>query len=96
MIGCECHRETGSHELCCGHDEGRSPDCPIHGDGTTSGEPGGLIAHLEAAWHKAAGTASREAARARYVKACTDIDQCQQVGCRAITPIHARCESHRV
>lgn len=29
---CECHRETGSHELCCGHDEGRNPDCPIHGD----------------------------------------------------------------
>ena len=30
---CACHNEIGSHELCCGHDEGRSPDCPIHGDG---------------------------------------------------------------
>jgi hypothetical protein len=29
---CECHREPGSHELCCGYDDGRSPDCPIHGD----------------------------------------------------------------
>ena len=34
MIDCECHHETGSHSLCCGHDEGRSPDCPIHGDGS--------------------------------------------------------------
>lgn len=33
---CECHRESGSHDLCCGHDEGRNPDCPRHGDGTRS------------------------------------------------------------
>lgn len=31
---CQCHNELGSHELCCGHDEGRNPDCPIHGDGS--------------------------------------------------------------
>ena len=33
---CTCHRDSdnGSHELCCGHDEGRDPNCPIHGDGT--------------------------------------------------------------
>lgn len=31
---CECHRESGSHESCCGYDEGRHPDCPIHGDGS--------------------------------------------------------------
>jgi hypothetical protein len=34
MTACECHRETGSHELCCGHPEGRNPDCPTHGDGS--------------------------------------------------------------
>jgi hypothetical protein len=33
---CSCHREEGSHELCCGHEGGRNPDCPIHGDGSTS------------------------------------------------------------
>lgn len=32
---CTCHREaTRSHELCCGHDEGRDPNCPFHGDGS--------------------------------------------------------------
>ena len=31
---CECHRESGSHEACCGHEDGRSPDCPMHGDGS--------------------------------------------------------------
>lgn len=35
-MSCECHRESGSHEGCCGHPEGRNPDCPIHGDGTRS------------------------------------------------------------
>jgi hypothetical protein len=30
---CMCHRERGSHELCCGHFEGCDPNCPIHGDG---------------------------------------------------------------
>ena len=30
---CTCHRESGSHEACCGHDQGRDPDCPFHGDG---------------------------------------------------------------
>lgn len=30
---CTCHREAGSHELCCGREEGRDPDCPQHGDG---------------------------------------------------------------
>jgi hypothetical protein len=35
MIECTCHRETGTnHEQCCGHDEGRDPDCPFHGDGS--------------------------------------------------------------
>ena len=35
---CLCHRPPGvNHELCCGHDEGRNPDCPFHGDGSTSG-----------------------------------------------------------
>lgn len=32
-LDCTCHREIVSHELCCGHDEGRDPDCPRHGDG---------------------------------------------------------------
>lgn len=31
---CECHNEIDSHELCCGHEGGRNPDCPIHGDGS--------------------------------------------------------------
>lgn len=32
---CECHREpAASHELCCGHADGVSPDCPQHGDGS--------------------------------------------------------------
>ncbi len=30
---CSCHREGGSHELCCGHPDGRDPNCPQHGDG---------------------------------------------------------------
>ncbi len=34
---CSCHRESGSHELCCGRPEGRDPDCAIHGDGSTGG-----------------------------------------------------------
>jgi hypothetical protein len=34
---CSCHRQVArSHELCCGHDEGRDPNCPFHGDGSTS------------------------------------------------------------
>lgn len=37
---CECHRESGSHESCCGHEDGRNPDCPIHGDGTTGRSTG--------------------------------------------------------
>lgn len=36
MTDCECHRETGNHELCCGHLEGRNPDCPRHGDRSPS------------------------------------------------------------
>lgn len=32
---CECHYEPGSnHEACCGHEGGRNPNCPIHGDGS--------------------------------------------------------------
>ena len=34
LTNCECHQKSGSHELCCGHADGRSPDCPIHGDGS--------------------------------------------------------------
>jgi hypothetical protein len=35
VTDCECHHEaTDSHESCCGHEDGRSPDCPIHGDGS--------------------------------------------------------------
>jgi len=33
---CTCHRDSDpktGHELCCGHDNGRDPDCPRHGDG---------------------------------------------------------------
>lgn len=38
MSECTCHNEySPDHELCCGHSEGRDPDCPYHGDGTTSG-----------------------------------------------------------
>lgn len=38
---CECHHEaTNSHESCCGHEDGRNPDCPIHGDGTTGRSTG--------------------------------------------------------
>jgi len=33
---CSCHNEAGSHELCCGHEDGRSPDCTLHGDGAGS------------------------------------------------------------
>lgn len=40
MRECECHRESGSHELCCGHPEGRNPDCPLHGDGSTGRSTG--------------------------------------------------------
>lgn len=46
-LSCECHRETGSHELCCGHDQGRSPDCLIHGDGCP--ETGQIITVKQAA-----------------------------------------------
>lgn len=39
MTECVCHdygrQHHDSHESCCGHDDGRNPDCPIHGDGTT-------------------------------------------------------------
>ena len=31
---CECHTESGPHDLCCGHEDGRNPDCPTHGDGS--------------------------------------------------------------
>lgn len=31
---CLCHKESGSHELCCGRDGGRNPDCSLHGDGS--------------------------------------------------------------
>ena len=32
---CECHQQIAdSHESCCGYDNGRSPDCPTHGDGS--------------------------------------------------------------
>lgn len=35
MTDCECHFEvTDSHETCCGHEDGRNPDCPTHGDGS--------------------------------------------------------------
>ena len=35
MATCECHFEaTDSHDGCCGHEDGRNPDCPIHGDGS--------------------------------------------------------------
>lgn len=36
MAQCECHREYSrwNHQECCGNEEGRNPDCPIHGDGT--------------------------------------------------------------
>ena len=34
MTDCECHCESGSHESCCGYADGRSPDCPTHGDGS--------------------------------------------------------------
>jgi hypothetical protein len=38
MTDCECHREnTSSHESCCGYENGRSPDCPQHGDGSAPG-----------------------------------------------------------
>jgi hypothetical protein len=36
-LHCTCHNEPGSHELCCGHEDGRNPDCPIHGDGMKGG-----------------------------------------------------------
>lgn len=30
---CSCHTEhLKSHEACCGHENGRNPDCSIHGD----------------------------------------------------------------
>ena len=31
---CTCHGESGSHEACCGHEDGRDPDCRFHGDGS--------------------------------------------------------------
>lgn len=34
MNDCTCHRPANvNHELCCGHEQGRDPDCPQHGDG---------------------------------------------------------------
>lgn len=36
MAECLCHKESGSHEVCCGHEGGRNPDCPQHGDGWNS------------------------------------------------------------
>jgi hypothetical protein len=34
---CTCHNEPTekTHEMCCGHPEGRSPNCPLHGDGSS-------------------------------------------------------------
>jgi hypothetical protein len=34
-MSCTCHTDPDvrEHELCCGHPQGRDPDCPIHGDG---------------------------------------------------------------
>lgn len=39
MAECNCHRgyPESNHEGCCGHDEGRNPDCPFHGDGSGPG-----------------------------------------------------------
>jgi hypothetical protein len=36
-VECSCHREYSrwNHEECCGHEEGRNPNCPLHGDGST-------------------------------------------------------------
>jgi hypothetical protein len=48
-MSCECHREAGSHELCCGHDQGRNPDCSIHGDGGCPEETGQIITVKQAA-----------------------------------------------
>jgi hypothetical protein len=33
---CTCHRgyPGSNHEGCCGHDDGRDPNCPQHGDGS--------------------------------------------------------------
>lgn len=32
---CTCHNDfSTTHEACCGHDDGRDPDCPYHGDGS--------------------------------------------------------------
>lgn len=32
---CSCHIERlASHDACCGHDDGRDPNCPFHGDGS--------------------------------------------------------------
>jgi len=36
--GCTCHRDEHpehGHELCCGHEDGRDPNCPYHGDGSS-------------------------------------------------------------
>lgn len=35
-IECTCHRGAGNHEQCCGDTDGRNPDCPRHGDGTSA------------------------------------------------------------
>ena len=38
MTACTCHNDfSTTHESCCGHDDGRDPDCPYHGDGSGPG-----------------------------------------------------------
>lgn len=36
MSECSCHtgHPESNHEQCCGHFEGRDPDCSYHGDGS--------------------------------------------------------------
>lgn len=36
-MSCQCHHEaTDNHDLCCGYEDGIRPDCPVHGDGSSS------------------------------------------------------------
>jgi hypothetical protein len=37
MPECSCHNEYSrcNHEECCGREEGRNPNCVLHGDGST-------------------------------------------------------------
>jgi hypothetical protein len=60
---------------------------------------------LEAAWRKAAAEHERrstvanlraeEQAWDRYTLACNDLGECQQPGCRILSPEWAYCELHR-